>query len=58
VAGVRGSPATLRTTLTDLASSYQALATAASAKNKAEYQQTATQIGSEEQQLRSEASSL
>jgi serine/threonine protein kinase len=58
VAGVRGSPATLHTTLTDLASSYQALAAAASAKNQAEYQQTATQIGSEEQQLRSEASSL
>ncbi|MGO9908541.1 MAG: serine/threonine-protein kinase [Solirubrobacteraceae bacterium] len=58
VAAVPGSPASLHTTLTDLASSYQALAAAARAKNRAKYQQVATQIGAQEQQLRTEAASL
>jgi serine/threonine protein kinase len=58
VATVRGSPASLHTTLTELASSYQALAAAARAKNRTEYQHLATQIGAQEQQLRTEASSL
>jgi tRNA A-37 threonylcarbamoyl transferase component Bud32 len=58
VAAVRGSPASLHTTLTELASSYQSLATAARAKNQAEYQQMVTQIGAQEQQLRIEAASL
>ena len=58
VAAVPGSPASLHTTLTDLASSYQALAAAARAKNRTKYQQVATQIGAQEQQLRTEAASL
>jgi serine/threonine protein kinase len=58
VGTVRGSPAALRTTLTQLASSYQALAGAARAKNASEYRSLASQIGSEEQQLRAEADSL
>ncbi len=58
VAAVRGSPASLHTTLTELASSYQALAAAARAKNQTEYQHVATQIGAQEQQLRTEAAAL
>jgi serine/threonine protein kinase len=58
VAAVRGSPASLHTTLTELASSYQALAAAARAKNRTRYQQLATQIGAQEQRLRTEAASL
>jgi hypothetical protein len=58
VAAVPGSPASLHTTLIELASSYQALAAAARAKNRTKYQQVATQIGNQEQQLRTEAASL
>jgi len=58
VAAVRGSPASLHTTLNQLASSYQGLAAAARAKNQTEYQRLATQIGTQEQELRTEASSL
>ena len=58
VATVRGSPASLHTTLTELASSYRALATAAKAKSAADYQRVATQIEVEEQQLRTDAAAL
>jgi len=58
VAAVPGSPGALHTTLTQLAGSYQALAGAARAKNASEYARLASQIGTEEQQLRAEADSL
>lgn len=58
VAAVRDSPAALHTTLAELASSYQALATAAKAKNQSDYERLVGQIGAEEQQLRAEARAL
>ena len=58
VAAVRDSPASLRTTLADLASSYDALAAAARVNSAATYRRVAARIKSEEQQLRSEALAL
>jgi serine/threonine protein kinase len=58
VAAVKGSPAALHTTLTQLASSYQSLAAAARAKNQADYERMVGQIGAQEQQLRAEANAL
>jgi hypothetical protein len=58
VAAISGSPLRLQMLLADLASSYQSLAAAARARSVSAYQRLRDRIDSDEQQLRSAATSL